>query len=112
MKLPTRHASPALLLVASSAAALLVIVHTESAAGQSRRGAVTAGAAKAQPAVTCELAEPFDDIRDLAAFGWFRRNNSTPLAATEWSQGAPLTFYAQAGPSNSYIAGDYQNAGA
>jgi uncharacterized repeat protein (TIGR01451 family) len=77
---------------------------TQSAPSQNQRQQVSNA--------TCELAEGFDDINTLTAFGWFRRNNSTPLAATGWSQGYPLNFYAQAGLSNSYIAADYNNAGA
>jgi subtilisin-like proprotein convertase family protein len=41
--------------------------------------------------------------------GWSFKNNSTPGGTTNWFQGAPATFPAFNGPTNSYAAANFQN---
>lgn len=56
------------------------------------------------------LAEGFDDIRTLPANGWVLINNSAPPGSTNWFQGNPGFFPAAAGPADSYIAANFNNA--
>ena len=60
------------------------------------------------PAGSCT--EGFEDIAGLTSRGWIIRNNSDPLGTTNWFQGVPARFPAQAGPSNSYASADSDNA--
>jgi subtilisin-like proprotein convertase family protein len=41
--------------------------------------------------------------------GWSVRNNSNPVGTTSWFQGAPATFPAFNGPTNSYAAANFAN---
>ena len=57
------------------------------------------------------LSENFNDVTTLTASGWVLRNNSTPGGLTGWFQGTPgVSFAAAAGPANSYIAANFDNA--
>jgi hypothetical protein len=56
------------------------------------------------------LSEGFDDIRTLPANGWVLINNSAPPGSTNWFQGNPGFFPAAAGPADSYIAANFNNA--
>jgi hypothetical protein len=57
------------------------------------------------------VSQNFENVANLGAAGWVQTNNSTPLGTAGWGQGMPHIFTAQAGAANSYISGDYQNAG-
>ncbi len=65
-------------------------------------------AAAANPAVSCS--EGFDDVAQLGAQGWLILNRSDPLGTTNWFQGIPARFPAQAGASDSYASADQDNA--
>jgi len=65
-----------------------------------------AGAVSAQA-----ITEGFEDVTTLEAAGWFIRNNSSPLGSTDWFQGNPDVFEAQAGPTDSYIGANYNATG-
>jgi len=41
--------------------------------------------------------------------GWTTQNNSVPVGTTGWFQGNPAVFPAQAGPTNSYIAANFNS---
>lgn len=56
------------------------------------------------------LAEGFEDISTLAAKGWRFDNRSAPPGSTGWFQGNPAFFPAAAGPADSYIAANFNNA--
>ncbi|MYM35201.1 PEP-CTERM sorting domain-containing protein [Duganella sp. FT94W] len=56
------------------------------------------------------LVEGFDDITTLAAKGWRFDNRSSPPGGTSWFQGNPAFFPAAAGPADSYIAANFNNA--
>lgn len=56
------------------------------------------------------LSEGFNDVSTLAASGWVMVNNSSPLGTTGWFQGETAVFTAQSGPSDSYIATNFDNA--
>jgi hypothetical protein len=60
------------------------------------------------PAVSCT--EGFEDIAGLTSRGWIIKNNSDPLGTTNWFQGVPARFPAQAGPADSYASADSNNA--
>ncbi|MEP7041587.1 MAG: choice-of-anchor J domain-containing protein [Dokdonella sp.] len=62
----------------------------------------------ANPAVTCS--EGFNDVAQLRAQGWLILNRSDPLGSTNWFQGIPARFPAQAGASDSYASADMDNA--
>ena len=55
------------------------------------------------------LSEGFEDIVTLTADGWSLQNNSDPIGTTDWFQGNVGVFAAQAGPSDSYIAANFNN---
>lgn len=63
------------------------------------------------PAAADLLSENFDDVSTLAASGWVMVNNSTPAGSTGWFQGNSGVFPAYAGPPESYIAANFNNAG-
>ena len=56
------------------------------------------------------LIENFTDITTLSSSGWTVVNNSSPVGLTSWFQGNTSVFPAQAGPANSYIAANFDNA--
>jgi hypothetical protein len=66
--------------------------------------------APASAAPVTVLTEGFDNIGLLAAGGWVMTNNSSPLGSTGWFQGITGVLNAQAGPANSYIAANFNNA--
>jgi len=55
------------------------------------------------------LTEGFDNIANLTSQGWAFSNLSSPLGSTGWFQGVTTVFDAQAGPTNSYIAANFNN---
>lgn len=57
------------------------------------------------------LSQGFEDITTLAGDGWVVINNSSPVGTTDWFQGNTGVFAAQAGPSDSYVAANFDNAG-
>ncbi|WP_158567980.1 MULTISPECIES: choice-of-anchor J family PEP-CTERM protein [unclassified Duganella] len=56
------------------------------------------------------LSEGFNNIAALPANGWVMVNNSSPPGSTAWFQGLPAVFPAAAGPADSYIAANLNNA--
>ncbi|RZT10632.1 PEP-CTERM protein-sorting domain-containing protein [Duganella sp. CF402] len=56
------------------------------------------------------LSEGFDDVAALPGKGWVLLNQSTPPGSTGWFQGEPSFFPAAAGPADSYIAANFNNA--
>jgi len=56
------------------------------------------------------LSESFDDITTLASAGWVQTNKSNALGSTGWFQGNTGVFEAEGGPTNSYIAANFNNA--
>jgi hypothetical protein len=56
------------------------------------------------------LSEGFDDVAALPGAGWVLLNQSTPPGSTGWFQGEPAFFPAAAGPADSYIAANFNNA--
>ncbi len=56
------------------------------------------------------LFEGFNDVRTLPISGWVLINNSSPPGSTGWFQGDPTAFPAAAGPAESYIAANFNNA--
>lgn len=56
------------------------------------------------------LSEGFDDVAALPGEGWVFLNQSTPPGSTGWFQGQPAFFPAAAGPADSYIAANFNNA--
>ena len=56
------------------------------------------------------LSEGFNNVGTLAGSGWITTNLSTPGGSTGWYQGETSVFSAQAGPADSYIAANYNNA--
>ncbi|GJJ02035.1 hypothetical protein RugamoR64_25730 [Duganella rhizosphaerae] len=56
------------------------------------------------------LSESFNNIATLPANGWVLVNNSSPPGSTSWFQGQPAIFPAAAGPADSYIAANLNNA--
>ena len=56
------------------------------------------------------LFEGFNDVRTLPFSGWALINNSSPPGSTGWFQGDPAFFPAAAGPADSYIAANFNNA--
>jgi hypothetical protein len=56
------------------------------------------------------LSEGFDDVAALPGQGWVFLNQSTPPGSTGWFQGQPVFFPAVAGPADSYIAANFNNA--
>jgi len=59
-----------------------------------------------------DLTEGFDDINDLPSKGWSLQNLSSPLGTENWFQGSTAIFDAEAGPTNSYLAANFNNTGA
>ncbi len=58
------------------------------------------------------LTEGFNNISTLTASGWVQINNSTAGGTTAWFQGDPTSsFPSQAGPANSFIEANFNNAG-
>ncbi len=57
------------------------------------------------------FSEGFENVNDLVAQGWVEINNSQPLGLTDWGQGLVSEFPAHAGPPDSYIAANFNNAG-
>ncbi len=62
------------------------------------------------PAAT--LTENFNDVTSLLSSGWTIRNQSSPAGLSSWFQGNTAVFAAQAGPADSYIAANFEAAGA
>ena len=58
------------------------------------------------------LTESFDDITTLPGSGWVEINNSTTGGSTGWFQGNSGVFPSQSGAPDSYIAANFNNAGA
>jgi len=57
------------------------------------------------------VSETFEDISTLAGNGWTMINLSEPLGVTDWFQGDDVgAFDAHEGPTDSYIAANYDNA--
>ena len=56
------------------------------------------------------LSEGFNDIATLPGDGWVLINDSAPPGSTGWFQGIPALFPAAAGPADSYIAANFNNA--
>lgn len=56
------------------------------------------------------LSEGFNDIATLPGDGWVLINDSAPPGSTGWFQGIPAFFPAAAGPADSYIAANFNNA--
>jgi hypothetical protein len=56
------------------------------------------------------LTEGFNNVAALPANGWVFLNNSAPPGSTGWFQGQPAFFPAAAGPADSYIAANFNNA--
>lgn len=61
-------------------------------------------------AMRADIVEGFNDISTLSGNGWVMVNNSSPVGTTGWFQGDPFIFSAQAGPTDSYIAANFNNA--
>lgn len=57
------------------------------------------------------FSENFDNVAALVGSGWSIINNSTPGGSTNWFQGEPGIFAAQAGAPSSYVAANFNNAG-
>lgn len=72
--------------------------------------ALAAPLAQAAPATA--LSEGFNNVANLAGNGWTLLNLSTPVGPTGWFQGQTAVFTAQAGADDSYVAANYNNAGA
>jgi hypothetical protein len=51
--------------------------------------------------------EGFEDVTSLP--GWFMQNNSSPVGTTEWFQGNTGVFPAYDGPTDAYIAANFNN---
>ena len=64
----------------------------------------------AQGIATADISENFDNIALLPGAGWAEVNNSAPLGTTGWFQGNTGVFSSQAGPPESYIAANFNNA--
>ena len=60
-------------------------------------------------AAQAQFSEGFDNITTLPGSGWFLINHSEPIGVTNWYQGELAVFPAQSGPSNSYIAANFNN---
>ncbi|MTV36082.1 choice-of-anchor J domain-containing protein [Duganella radicis] len=56
------------------------------------------------------LSEGFNDVAALPAGGWVLLNQSAPPGSTGWFQGNPAFFPAAAGPADSYLAANFNNA--
>jgi len=56
---------------------------------------------------TGSSSEGFSDITNLP--GWIMDNRSNPVGSTDWFQGNPAVFSAQAGADDSYIAANFNN---
>lgn len=54
------------------------------------------------------LSEGFDDITTLAASGWVRTNNSSPVG-NDWFQGNSGVFASQSGAADSYIGNNFNS---
>ena len=63
-----------------------------------------------QAAAVWSLSEGFNDISTLPSAGWVQTNNSAPIGSNGWFQGNAGVFPAAAGPVNSYIAANFNNA--
>lgn len=61
-------------------------------------------------ALSAGVVENFDNISTLSGSGWVMTNNSSPIGSTGWFQGNTAVFNSQAGPSDSYIAANFNNA--
>ncbi len=75
----------------------------------------TAPVADAQPlalSYPTMLTQNFDSVSAALSAGWVRLNVSQPLGPAIWSQGNTNVFTAHTGISNSYIAVNFQSAGA
>jgi len=59
------------------------------------------------------ITEGFDVLTGISpnqcATGWTCTNNSAPLGDSSWYRGLPITFPAQAGAPNTYIAANFKN---
>ena len=74
-------------------------------------GLLAVAAGFALPAAAAPLlSEGFNDVSTLPANGWVLLNNSSPPGSTGWFQGTPSVFPAAAGPADSYIAANLNNA--
>jgi hypothetical protein len=82
---------------------------------KARLAALAAGlifaATAAQSQVTL-INEGFANVNTLGASGWVINNVSTPIGSTSWYQGDVSIFTSQAGPADSYIAANFNNAAA
>ena len=61
----------------------------------------------ASSAIADDLTEGFNDVSSLP--GWAMINNSSPAGSTGWFQGTGA-FPAQAGPADSYVAANFNDA--
>lgn len=69
-------------------------------------------ALRPMPTTAAVLTENFDNVAALGASGWVLVNNSSPAGGLPWFQGNPGIFASQAGAPNSYIASNFNAAGA
>jgi hypothetical protein len=60
-------------------------------------------------AQTTSTEQGFESVVNLP--GWSFSNQSNPIGITNWFQGKPGTFIAQAGDGDSYIAANFNNTG-
>ena len=58
------------------------------------------------------LSENFDNVSSLASSGWVISNQSTPAGLSDWFQGNTAVFASQSGAADSYIAANFEAAGA
>jgi hypothetical protein len=72
--------------------------------------AIAASALFAMPAQALLLTEGFESISSLPGKGWSFINNSQPLGITDFFQGTQTVFAAQAGPADSYLGVNFNNA--
>jgi hypothetical protein len=63
-----------------------------------------------RPSPAAPHAEGFNDIGTLPGSGWVLTNESAPPGSTGWFQGIPGFFPAAAGPADSYVAANFNNA--
>jgi len=71
----------------------------------------SAPAATSAFAPTATITESFDSVTGAppCPAGWTCTNNSSPLGTSNWFQGNPAVFPAQAGATNAYIGANFNN---
>lgn len=58
------------------------------------------------------LTENFNSVSTLLSNGWVINNQSFPAGSSSWFQGNTAVFAAQSGAANSYVAANFEAAGA